>query len=823
MSEFKVSVVIPVWNQWEFTKVCLDTLRPTLGVRDEVIVVDNGSTDQTAKGLRNYSWLKVVTNEENQGFGRGCNQGAAVATGDVIIFLNNDTILTTRWIDGLVWPFEDDRVVATGPRSNSVSGKQLVQNVDYDISRMSSYRQWARGWREAHKREITQVERLIGFCIAVRRSDFEALGGFDERFEIGGFEDDDLCVRLLERGQLLICHESFVHHVGHVTFDGSGIDWFELQDRNQTLFDEKHNMVSDRKRSRTTKGLLSACMIVKDEADNLSRCLSSLDGAVDEVVVYDTGSTDNTVEIAKAAGAKVIEGYWDNDFGRARNAALEHCSGQWILHIDADEILECNPIAFRQELQATRVSSMVVEVDNLSDNGKQNLTHRPCRLFRRESYHWVGRLHEQVTMRDGNPRPEVGIASTVRIVHFGYLTEAIQAKKKAERNLAIAEMDAQTDNGRDQVDKLTNLGRSMVMVGREEEGYACYVQARGLETDSPVIRRTLLRSGAQSAINLERPEEALDWLEELEKYCEYKDTLHLLRGWAYANMKEWTSALQWLDRVGNPMRDDDSFLLSGFLLGVNRAKALAGLERWDEAADILAPEVTKDAHDEPVWSLFVTCFWKAGRDFGQVFNELDRNHINAVFGQLATVEPEAADAVLEALWPKEECRANVLALAIRVAPALSVDRALDWSVRLREHGLEEQCPLIDIGFNSQRRVAERLRASAVAFTAFNDDRAVDCIRQAAQRLMPESFATALAETSAIAPQLLEPLVLATATNPPRCLAMGKALFELGAADEGVAVVLHGRETDPSEDWVADAAKWLESVGRSKEAAGLSAK
>src|SRR5947207_75467 len=82
------SIVIPVWNQWEVTKACLDSLRPTLGVRDEVIVVDNGSEDGTAAGLRAYSWIRVITNEQNRGFAVACNQGGAEARRDIIVLLN---------------------------------------------------------------------------------------------------------------------------------------------------------------------------------------------------------------------------------------------------------------------------------------------------------------------------------------------------------------------------------------------------------------------------------------------------------------------------------------------------------------------------------------------------------------------------------------------------------------------------------------------------------------------------------------------------------------------------------------------------------------
>ena len=83
--------------------------------------------------------------------------------------------------------------------------------------------------------------------------------------------------------------------------------------------------------------LLTAALIVKNEERDLSRCLASLDG-VDEIVVVDTGSTDATVAIAEEAGARVRKIPWNHDFAAARNQALDACVGDWILVIDADEV-----------------------------------------------------------------------------------------------------------------------------------------------------------------------------------------------------------------------------------------------------------------------------------------------------------------------------------------------------------------------------------------------------------------------------------------------------------------------------------------------------
>src|SRR3954469_21906044 len=234
MGHAPATIVILAWNEWPATRACLESLRPTLGPRDQVVVVDNGSVDETPDGLRRYRWAEVVTNAENRGFAGGSNQGAAQARNDIVIFLNNDTIVPSRWLDGLVAAFDDPTVVAAGPRSNEVSGLQKVLQPGYVGSRPADVQRFARTWREEHRGQVTDVSRLVGFCLAVRRSAFERIGGFDEGFGLGGYEDDDLCARIAGTGgPLVIAHESYVHHEGHVSFDGNGVDWGQLQQANK--------------------------------------------------------------------------------------------------------------------------------------------------------------------------------------------------------------------------------------------------------------------------------------------------------------------------------------------------------------------------------------------------------------------------------------------------------------------------------------------------------------------------------------------------------------------------------------------------------------
>ncbi len=234
------TVVILAWNAWPATKACLASLRPTLRADDQVVIVDNGSVDETPVRLSECDWVDVHTNRENRGFAAGCNQGGAAARNPVLVFLNNDTVVSEDWLDGLLAPFADTAVVATGPRSNFVSGTQLIDR-PYVVGNHSDIDEFARQWRSEHVGRRTVTNRLVGFCLAVRTEPFRTVGGFDEGFGIGGCEDDDLCLRLRQTGgTLLVVDDVFVHHEGHATFDANELDWFAVQTSNMPRLHQRH-------------------------------------------------------------------------------------------------------------------------------------------------------------------------------------------------------------------------------------------------------------------------------------------------------------------------------------------------------------------------------------------------------------------------------------------------------------------------------------------------------------------------------------------------------------------------------------------------------
>jgi Glycosyl transferase family 2 len=218
---------------------------------------------------------------------------------------------------------------------------------------------------------------------------------------------------------------------------------------------------------------LAAVLIVKDEEANLPGCLESLRGLVDEVVVYDTGSTDGTVELARAAGARVEQGHWDGDFSRARNAALAMTTATWVLSIDADERLVADPQRLCGLLaRSQRLDTLAVRILNLVPaDGGGNHDHAGPRLLHRAQVRWAGPLHEHPIRRDGAPvRRGECPREVLRIDHLGYADpETVRAKSRRNQLIAQGNLDALVADGVDDPGTvpriLINLGRSQVAAG----------------------------------------------------------------------------------------------------------------------------------------------------------------------------------------------------------------------------------------------------------------------------------------------------------------------------------------------------------------------
>lgn len=203
----QVAIIIPTCNNLEFTKQCLGSIFCTLsasGVEAEIIVVDNASTDGTKDylaGLRPQ--ITVVNNPANLGFAKACNQGAEIATGEYLLFLNNDTIVIGDWLGQILQPLVHDKNIG-------MVGCKLIY-ANYTVQHAGVGFTDTQGWLEPvhvyrgyprDAAEVTtarEVQAVTGACMAMNRKLYYACGMLDEGY-INGLEDIDLCLKVTSRG-----------------------------------------------------------------------------------------------------------------------------------------------------------------------------------------------------------------------------------------------------------------------------------------------------------------------------------------------------------------------------------------------------------------------------------------------------------------------------------------------------------------------------------------------------------------------------------------------------------------------------------------------
>ena len=796
------AVVVPAWNAWECTRACLSSLRPTLGPRDEVVVVDNGSTDQTPVGLSQFPWVKVVRNEENRGFAVACNQGAAASTAEIVVFLNSDTVPVGRWLDQLLAPFSDLRVSATGARSNFVSGPQLVTEARYSTIR--ELKGFEKSWRRDNDGRTDEAQRLVGFCIAVRRDAFDAVGGFDEAYREGGYEDDDLCHRLVAAGgKLLIAHGSYVHHVGHASFDANKVDWVgaEMEGRKRFLLsaegDSKDkSAISEagaRPRSggtRRTEGTggtggtegtghrprISACLIVKDEEHNIGRCLESLKGVVDEVVVGDTGSCDATASIARSYGAVVVDVAWEDDFAKARNQSLSHCHGDWVLWIDADE----EWVGDGDELHDVLASSppdldgWLVVIDNEMGNGTEARTSHPAvRVFRR-GLSWKGRVHEQVD-HPGRDTLVARLTDAGSIVHHGYTSSALVGLGKLERNLRLAELAlADAVSGIDVQRAELNMGRCLLAIGRLESSLEHL--DRAASGPEPPTTRLALHASVRAAFAARDLEGASERISSLRKASASPLLADILTGELAWRAKLYEEALSVLSRIQLPAYDDDKFLHTPSEVAHILADCYRTAGRPGDAFEaLLGPLASEGVCQEPL-SVLVHDACVASPDerrrkanLARIGKAFPAGTLRMWLAQVIQLDDyDSALDILEGALGPHSGDGAVLAAAGIIAVKASPQAALPWAARMRSEGVG-QCPLLTIAGDAGRSTEHRVLAAAAALKAFSDDRA-GLLLEALVPLTPPSSREAVRA-------ILEPLApsyvgLLPAPEAPRSVADG---------------------------------------------------
>lgn len=238
------SIVIPVFNKAEFTFQCLRSLLDEIDLRTaEVIVVNNGSTDATSEVLDYFgNFIRVIDNQENLGFVDACNQGAPLARGEYLVFLNNDTIVTHGWLEHLQETIErDSSIGAVGSMFLYPDGKiQEAGAIVWKTAEALHY-----GWGQSPDDRRYNFAREVDYCSAasllIRKDLFDRLGGFDRRYAPAFYEDVDLCFGVRSLGYKVIYQPAsrLIHYEGATAGTNTNTGFKQYQALNRQKFFEK--------------------------------------------------------------------------------------------------------------------------------------------------------------------------------------------------------------------------------------------------------------------------------------------------------------------------------------------------------------------------------------------------------------------------------------------------------------------------------------------------------------------------------------------------------------------------------------------------------
>ncbi len=350
----KITIIIPVFNAKEFTKKCLEKILPDVETSSvELIVIDNASTDGTADSFKTFrnkcSKIQIIHNSTNRGFAPAVNQGINLSNGEKIVILNNDTIPGHGWLTCLSEALDrDENLGIVSPVTNYVGEGPQIDPGAKDLDPLDVDR-YALSIADRKTTDFVP-SRLVFFCVMLRRSLVDRIGGLDEGYIRGNFEDDDYCLRAMIAGYKLgIARNAFVYHYGSATFKSNNLDYVQHFEENRIRFINKVSRLSTSFHDNVTPVLSEtpiASVIVRtvNRPQTLQKALNSLVNQTEnrfEVVLVNDGGPNLTEFIQPYADLLSINYvHYSKQQGRtvALNAGVRASKGDWICFLDDDDI-----------------------------------------------------------------------------------------------------------------------------------------------------------------------------------------------------------------------------------------------------------------------------------------------------------------------------------------------------------------------------------------------------------------------------------------------------------------------------------------------------
>ncbi len=741
------SLVVIFSNDRSQLKQVMNELRGSLSPGDEVVVVNSGGLDAAqedtfvlipqAKDL--LGQLKDLVVDRSKEF---------------VVLMAPGVAGYGTWLSELVGAFDclpENSVVI--PRSAFCTGPQMVPISDASAALSKGRRhRFARSWAEAYHGYVTLEASASNLCLALRTenllNELEVIG--NDSFEGEAFEVvfGRLFAWASGLGGIYISHASLVNSRSEFMSAKPYLDAIP---------------------SSEVYPLVSGCLIVKNEEQYLGECLKSLAGFVDEIVVYDTGSDDSTIEIAESFGAKVVRGYWDDDFGAARNRSLAHCRGRWILWIDADERTLGDSLKVRGKLADPVLNYFnsecrQIRIRNHFGNGlAHSMSHVALRIFLRTEGSFYGALHERVRRRAKvDLIPEDLLASSfseLTIDHLGYLNELMVKKTKTERNTGLAEknFDVVSD-----LEALMQQARTYMFVGEIQKAREAALDilekidfSGNNEDDKRWIVATAYSVVVDSLILEKNPELAEEWLEKFEERSNFMSRPMSFRARIRLLQRRYSEALALFQALPDSEISDDGLEIAFDHYVPEMAECLVSLGRQAEAVELLLGYLERDGVLEVHLGRLVELMNQASIPLSRLAKAVANMNQEMFYAQLLQLGPEVADSILEQIYVVGDSSTVLLATASKVALGLGLERMLEWGARLRIAGYAQFCPLLARANDESVDEVDRGVCAAIAYGAFSDLRA----REICMSVLDKNKSKDLVEAvSVYAPSLLAPSV-----------------------------------------------------------------
>jgi GT2 family glycosyltransferase len=445
-----VSIIILAHNQLKFTKQCLSSLlsfTSQIQTPYETIVVDNASTDGTKEylqGLEQSGQIKVIYNTENKGFPTANNQAAAIAKGEYLCLCNNDIVFTQDWLVKLLRCIKSDNtLVAVGPYTSHSSGYQQVRPQP-TYKGEEDLQKYAAKFSDEEK----YVDFLVFFCVLIKRKIWDEIGGLNECYGRGCFEDNEFNYRVVQKGyKMKLAGDCFVHHYSGMTFGQKESpqktkEYASLLAKNQRIFLKNVDRYE-------TISLIMICAD-SEKPETLKKCLDSVCEFVDEIcIVFNYKYYPQPWKIKKLKsiyeklGVPTFSLYIKfTNFSDMRNRSINMATSRYVLWMDADDTCQ-TPIGIR-DIILLNPHIDVFKWRILSYTERKTIeTILHSRLFRRMKNNkvpqWINRCHEDIAY-SMNELDYTHSITDLTIPHWGYVNRESWHKKNV-RNLKLMQQD----------------------------------------------------------------------------------------------------------------------------------------------------------------------------------------------------------------------------------------------------------------------------------------------------------------------------------------------------------------------------------------------